>query len=129
MKTNSNLGNILEENLLNTLRAFDNQILRALQREPSKRDSEGVQKWQIYQNKIEDCCSFLLNSVGDRQIDLDGLIILTQALSKTLNLICEDLGAEGLGKLRTDYIKSTFDKISRDAQDANSRLSQEPLLS
>lgn len=128
MKANSNLGNNLEQGLINALKALDNQIARTMQRDPATRSAQGVQKWQPYQDKIENICSFLLNSAGEKQIDLDGLIILTQAMSKTLLFISEDLGADGLGKIRSQYIRDTFEKLSRDAEQAEKCLSNEPML-
>jgi hypothetical protein len=125
MKANSNF----EEGLLTALKALDNQISRSLQRDPATRSEQGLQKWQPYQDRIESSCSFLLNSLGDEAIDLDGLIILTQSFSKCLNLIAADLGEKGLGKIRTEYIKATFKALERDAEDVEKILTKSEYLS
>ncbi len=119
----------MEDSLIGALKALDNQILRAIQRDPATRAIEGVQKWQPYQDRIESICSLLLNALGEKDIDLDGLIILTQAMSKTLNFVTEDLGPDGLGKLRSAYIKDTFEKLERDAKEVSDKLNDQPLLS
>lgn len=128
MKANPNAGNLLEQSLLATLKSLDNQILRAMQKDPAARAAGGLQKWQPYQDRIELLCSFLLNSLGEKDIDLDGLIILTQAMSKALTFATEDLGSDGLGKVRSAYIRETFEKLARDAKEVSDLLNDEPLL-
>jgi len=120
---------VLEESLLEALKALDNQIAREMQRDAKSRDTHGAQKWEPYQTRIERLCSFLLNSLGEQTIDLDGVIVLAQTFSKTLSLVSADLGDEGLGKVRSEYMKNTFDNIERDAESGRRSLSGEPLLS
>lgn len=120
---------VLEESLLQALKALDNQIAREMQRDPKSREQYGAEKWEPYQTRIERLCSFLLNSLGEQSIDLDGVIVLAQTFSKTLSLVSADLGEEGLGKVRSDYVRTTFESIERDAESGKRSLSGEPLLS
>ena len=120
---------VLEESLLEALKALDNQIAREMQRDAKSRDLQGSQKWEPYQTRIERLCSFLLNSLGEQTIDLDGVIVLAQTFSKTLSLVSADLGEDGLGQVRSEYVRSTFEHLERDAESAKRSLSSEPLLS
>ena len=120
---------VLEESLLEALKALDNQIAREMQRDAKSKDKHGVQKWEPFQSRVERLCSFLLNSLGEQTIDLDGIIVLAQTLSKTLSLACADLGEDGLGKIRAEYVRVTFENIERDAKNAQHSLCAEPLLS
>lgn len=120
---------VLEESLLEALKALDNQIAREMQRDAKSRDQQGAQKWEPYQTRIEKLCSFLLNSLGEQSIGLDGVIVLAQTFSKTLSLISDDLGEDGLGKVRAEYVRSTFENLERDAESAKRSLLGEPLVS
>lgn len=120
---------ILEESLLEALKALDNQIAREMQRDAKAQEQHGVQKWEPFQTRIERLCSFLLNCLGDQSIDLDGIIVLTQTFSKTLSLVSDDLGEDGLGKVRSEYVRSTFENLERDAKNAKRSLAAAPLLS
>lgn len=115
----------LEQSILNAAKALDNQILRATQRDASQRAIHGTQKWEPYQTRIENLCSFLMNSLGEQEISLDGLIVLAQAFSKTLCLVTADLGADGLGEVRSDYIKATFENLEKDAHSVKRSLNSE----
>ncbi|MCB0359421.1 MAG: hypothetical protein KDD44_07285, partial [Bdellovibrionales bacterium] len=69
-----------EEPLVRGLRmamqALDRQVARAMQRDPAERDVHGVQKWEPLQERIERVSSFLLNSLGEQEIQLDSLLVL-----------------------------------------------------
>jgi len=108
----------LVEHLLAALHALDSQVAREMQRSPQEREQLGVQKWEPYAKRIEKLCAVVLNSVGDRQCDLDSLLIMAQAMSKSLGLLVEELGTEGLGALRSAYCKAAFEAIERDARNA-----------
>ncbi|MCB0345894.1 MAG: hypothetical protein KDD66_12315 [Bdellovibrionales bacterium] len=104
----------LEEGLLKALQALDRQIAREMQRTPAEREEFGVQKWQPYQKRIELVCALLLNEFGDGNVSLDGFIVLSQALVKSLQLLIEDLGEEGLGSVRSDYCRWALENIQQD---------------
>jgi hypothetical protein len=106
----------LSEGLLTALRALDNQIAREMQRSPEQQERSGVQKWEPIQKRVELVCALLLNALGERQIALDGIVVLAQAMPKALLLLTQDLGEEGLGKLRTAYCNAAFESIQRDAE-------------
>jgi hypothetical protein len=120
---------VLEASLIEALKSLDSQIAREMQRDVKQTEKHGVQKWEPFQNRIEKLSSFLLNCLGEQKIDLDGIIVLTQTFSKVLALVTEDLGSDGLGKIRSDYIRSTFENISRDAENSRRTLNDSPLLS
>ena len=105
----------LEQGLLTAMRALDNQIARAMQRSPSEREVHGVQKWEPISTRVENVCAFVLNSLGDEDVTLDSLLVLSQAMAKSLALVVDDLGAEGLGAMRTGYVSSALERIADDA--------------
>jgi hypothetical protein len=103
----------LEAGLRRALRAIDNQIAREMQRTPQKVDSHGVVKWEPIESRVELISSYLLSLFGE-EIELDSLIVLSQAVIKTMSLISEDLGRDGFGEIRSAYIERALEKISRD---------------
>lgn len=112
----------LEEGLLLSGRAIDNQIARDMQRSPAEREEHGVQKWQPHEDKVEKVTSFLLNAFQDEALDLDGFVVLSQAWVKALYLIMDDLGYGGLGKIRSSYAISAMEKIRDDVHRALSTI-------
>ena len=104
----------LEQGLITAMQAIDNQIAREMLRSPSELDEHGVQKWEPFMKRIESVSVLVLNALGEQEIQLDSILVLAQALSKSLQLVIEDLGQEGLGNVRTDYCLSALDKISKD---------------
>jgi hypothetical protein len=115
----------LEDGLLTALRAIDNQIRREMQRTPAERETLGTQKWEPYQKRVELLVPLLLSEFGDQTIELDGLVVLSQVLSKTLKLLVEELGSEGLGKLRSAYACWAMEQVSSDAREVIADLSNE----
>jgi hypothetical protein len=118
----------LEEGLLQAMKSVDNQIARAMQRSPAEREMHGVQKWEAYESRVESIAAFLLQEVGDTNIGLDSLLVFAQAFSKALRLVCDDLGEEGLGKIRSAYCRDAMEKIGRDAHMASAALSDKHLV-
>jgi hypothetical protein len=118
----------LEEGLLQAMRAIDNQVARAMQRSPAERELHGVQKWEPYASRVEGIAAFLLQEVGDTTIGLDSLVVCAQAFTKALQLVCDDLGEDGLGKLRASYCLDAMGKITRDAQMVIDSLSEDHLV-
>jgi hypothetical protein len=104
----------LEEGLLQAMKAIDNQLARAMQRTPAERDVHGVQKWEPYETRVEHLTAFILNHLGDGDVTMDSLFVLSQAFTKALRFASEDLGADGLGEMRTAYCIDTMEKIERD---------------
>lgn len=106
----------LEAGILTALRAIDNQVARELQRSPSELSQHGVQKWEPFQKRVESISSFIIECLGERRVDLDGILVLSQALTKTLALLIDDLGEKGLGKVRTGYCIGALETIQKDAE-------------
>lgn len=106
----------LEEGLLQAMCAIDSQVSREMQRSPSDLEKHGVQKWEAYSSRVELLCSFVLDTMADKLTEIDSVIVLAQAFSKVLYIISEDLGEEGLGKLRAQYCLDAAKKISYDSQ-------------
>ncbi len=104
----------LADGLVKAMQALDRQIAREMQRTPAERDVHGVQKWDPYQKRIELVCALLLNEFGDDNISLDGFIVLAQAFAKSLQLLIEDLGEDGLGNIRSDYCRWALENIQQD---------------
>ena len=105
----------LEDGFIVALRAIDNQIAREMQRSPDELESHGLRKWEPHAKRVETVTALLLNAVGQRQIDLDSLIVSSQAFVKALRLFAEELEGEGLGHVRAEYVKEAFARISDDA--------------
>ncbi|MFN8389054.1 MAG: hypothetical protein U0136_02040 [Bdellovibrionota bacterium] len=118
----------LEEGLLRAMQALDNQIARAMERTPAEREAHGVQKWEPITERIERVCVFLMNALGDDEVKLDSLVILSQAFAKALTLVTDDLGEEGLGKLRTAYCLNAFEQIAADAERGRAALKHDAEL-
>ena len=108
----------LEEGLLQAMHAIDTQVARAMQRSPAERETMGVQKWEAY----------VLNELGDNSVGLDSVIVLAQAFTKALRLAAEDLGAEGLGVVRSAYCVDAMEKVQRDALRALGELRTESII-
>jgi hypothetical protein len=102
---------VLEESLLAALGAIDNQIRRAMERSPKEREIYGVQKWKPYDDRIEKICTFLLSNYGEK-FELDSLLVILRSSMKTLGILCEELGTEGMGEMRSAYIKETLEQVS-----------------
>lgn len=106
----------LEEGLLTALQAIDNQIAREVgSRSPAEREEHGVQKWEPLVTRVERICGFILDKFGENELDLDGIVVLSQALTKTLQLLYEELGEEGLGKVRFNYCTTALEEIEKSA--------------
>lgn len=116
----------LEAGLLTAMRAVDNQVARAMQRTPEELSKHGVQKWEPYQQRIETITSFILDSVGAQQVELDSLLVLSQAFTKALTLLVNDLDEKGLGHVRSEYCRAAFSCIIQDAQRGLDSLSNLP---
>ncbi len=115
-------GPPLEEGLIRAMKALDSQISRALSRNPDEREVQGVQKWEPIAERVERVCVLVMNALGDQEIDLDSVLVLSQAFPKVLSLLVEDLGEEGLGKVRTNYCVSASESIAADAERTRSFL-------
>ena len=105
----------LEEGLLQAMHAIDTQVARAMQRSPAERETMGVQKWEPYDTRVEQVTAYVLNELGDNSVGLDSVLVLAQAFTKALRLAAEDLGADGLGTVRTAYCVDAMEKVQRDA--------------
>lgn len=104
-----------EEGLLRALKAIDQQILREVStRTPAEVERHGQRKWEAFDSRVEQVCSFVLNALGDNDVQLDGVLVLAQGLTKALSFVAEDLGEDGLGKTRSEYLRVAADKIERD---------------
>jgi hypothetical protein len=104
----------LEIGLRQALQALDNQIAREMQRSPAEREALGVLKSEPIETRVERVTAYLLSLFGE-EIQLDSLMVLARALVKTLALVVEDCGAEGLGEVRSRYIERLAESIVRDA--------------
>jgi len=100
------------------LQALDSQISREMQRSPAEVELQGVQKWEPYQKRIELVTAMILQALSDEEIGLDGILVLSQAVTKALAFISDDLGPDGLGKMRSAYAESAFDAIETDCAKA-----------
>jgi hypothetical protein len=107
------------------LKALDTQIAREMQRSPAQTELHGVQKWEPYRRRMEELSSFLIDNFGQKTIGLDGLLVLSETLAKSLQLLVEDLGPDGLGRVRSEYCSQTVKNIMRDCEAALAALREE----
>jgi len=115
----------LQHHLLAALKAIDNQIARSMQRDEN---TNSVQKWGPIQERIELLTSFLIENAGNQEIQLESLLILGQAVTKTLRLLAEELGQAELGQVRGGYCREAFEKIEDDSRRALASLRDEAIL-
>ena len=118
----------LDEGLLRALRAIDTQVAREMQRTPAELEKLGVQKWEPFNKRIENIAAFLIDNISEQNVQLDSLLVLSQALVKVLKIFSEDLGEEGLGKMRVAYVRWALENLARDAYEGQRALGVEGQL-
>lgn len=128
MNERKNRPTVLESGLLSALCALDSQVARALNKTPEERETYGLEKWEIYQAKLEQLTGFLLDCFSEQQVQLDSLLVLSQATAKALSMITEDLGESGLGKTRSRYVLKAAESMERDATQIIRRIKGDPGL-
>lgn len=114
----------LEAGVLQACQALDNQIARRMQRDPKQKAEHGVQKWEPLQERVEHVASLLVESFGEEEIQLDSLLILTQAFTKALYILTSELGEDGLGEMRSRYCEEAFSNLLRDIERAEAVLKE-----
>jgi hypothetical protein len=117
-----------EELLLRAMRAIDNQIAREMQRTPAELEEQGVKKWEPMEKRAELTVSTVLDSLGENEIQVESVLVIAQALCKVILLVSEDLGADGLGKVRAEYFREAIKKIARDMQHGEKALQESDAL-
>jgi hypothetical protein len=60
--------------------------------------------------------------------ELHGMIVLAQALSKALSLFVDEMGAEGLGRVRSEYVAHAGDAMAADARRLSAIVPQQVLM-
>ena len=63
---------------------------------------------------VQPQCFLVTEDFGDQEVTLDGVLVFAQAMSKTLLLAVEDLGADGLGRIRSSYCEAAMQNIAQD---------------
>ena len=112
----------MEGGLLQCMKALDNQVAREMQRAPAEREQHGVQKWEPYAARVEKVAGCILDALGGEEISLDSLIILSQATAKARSIAADDLGEDGLGVVRSQYILTAAENIAYDTSRISSLL-------
>ena len=107
----------LEASLLTVLSALQNQIDREMQRNPQEREKKGVKKWEPFEIRVERVAGFVVESLSENKISLDSIIVLSQALSKSLQIAVTEIGKDGLGKTRSEYCLHAARQLTRDAKE------------
>jgi hypothetical protein len=124
MKKNEKETTPLEDGLLRALRALDNQILRETQRDAIGRAEHGVGKDDAIEKRVEQLSTWFLDSLGEADISLEALLVLSRASTKALSLLARDLGSDGLGAIRTRYCLQSLEDLERDLRLAEEGLGQ-----
>ena len=121
-------GDVFAEALTRAMRAIDKQIEREMQRTPAEREVEGVQKWGPLQVRVERAVGVILDGVADQEFGVDAVVVMTRAFTSALRMIAEDLGKEGLGELRSEYILDAMERAQEDARRALALFTGESFL-
>ena len=111
-----NTGSKVEQGFFQALIALDNQVAREMQRDPAKVAEQGVQKWEPIEKRVEAITELLLDGIDQGKIQLDSILIASQAFAHALTMLCDELGNDGLGELRSEYCRAAFEKILRHAE-------------
>ena len=110
---------LLDESLIRALELVDSQISRAMQRTPEQREVSGVQKWKPLEERVERLSTLLLDHFGER-VQLDSILVLSQVLTKVFSILCQELGEEGFGEVRSLYAKDVLNLLEIEIQRAKS---------
>ena len=125
MKEKKLKGLSFDESILGAMHCLDKQVARDLNtRTPQEKMEHGEQKWSAHEQRVESTVVLILDALGDKQVELDSLIILSQAFVKAMSIVSSDLGEEGLGSIRAGYCREAFRTISRDCSQGEGQLSQ-----
>ncbi|MCB0352244.1 MAG: hypothetical protein KDD64_01930 [Bdellovibrionales bacterium] len=116
------------DGFIKALRALDNQILREMQRTPEEIERLGVRRFEPQRTRMESTTAILMEAFGRNDIELDSILVCSQALVKALYFIIEDLEREGLGKVRSEYCQGALDSLSEDVRKALQILQRDPHL-
>jgi hypothetical protein len=114
-------GDIFAEALTRAMRTIGRQIAREMQRFPAEQEVHGVQKWAPIQKRVERAIGIILDEVGDQTVEIESLVVLTRAFTSAIRMIVEDLGVEGLGKVRSEYVCDAMERAQEDARRTISR--------
>ncbi len=106
----------LEDGVSKILRSLANQIARELQRSPEERRGKGYGKSEPYAKRVEQLTALLIEETAENENGLDGLLVLSQASIKALHIFCDELGEDGLGKVRSAASRDAVDAVLRDAE-------------
>ncbi len=113
----------MQQGLLMAMSALDRQVSRDVtQRSTPEQDALGVGRCSAINLRVELVSSFIIDAFADGQVNLDSLLILAQAMTKTLGILGSELGEETMGKMRTDCCLDAFRQIIADAERARDTL-------
>ena len=119
----------LSEGLKRALQALDHQVSRDVNtRGPEEVAEKHFEKWEAIDERIERVSSEVLQWVGENEIRLDSMLIMSQALVKALSLAVMELEREGLGKTQTAYCVAAFESMTEDVRRALATLHDEATL-
>lgn len=118
----------LEQGIIGAMQALDRQLARDLQRSPAETERHGVTKWAPIETRVEKVAVIVLDAIGDQQTGVEALLVMAQAMTKALQIVIDDLGQDGLGKMRTGYSLDAMEKIERYASQASQLLRQQNLV-
>lgn len=119
----------LESGLMMLMQSLDTQIAREVtQRDPRAREEHGVQKWEPIDKRIERVSTFVLDALGDNEVKLDSILVLSQAFVKILCLVSDELGEEGLGEIRVGYVREALRRLAIEIERVRSTIDKTALL-
>ncbi len=105
----------LEEAILASLQAVDDQIALEHKRQPSEPELRGVDEGEIYRKRVEFIASFLIGAAEADQVGLNSLVVFTQAFAKALAMTVDDRASEGLKDISTSYALLAAKSVEKDA--------------
>lgn len=107
----------LQDGLLQAMRALDRQIKREVfTRDEKGREEHGQGARGAQLKRVEIVSGLVLDAFADREVGFDGVLVLTEAMVQTLQIIAGELGSEGLGRTRSAYMLDAVSRIERHAR-------------
>ena len=105
----------MQDHIVRFMQLLDSQVARDLQRRPEEREQHGAfDKNKPISDRVEILVGHFLEQFGSGDIKLDSLLISAESFTTALRIIVEELGKDGLGKKRSEYVENFLSSAQRD---------------
>jgi hypothetical protein len=104
----------LESGLMQAMTALDKQITREISsRDPQRTQTRGASARPAQEERAEQVTTFVIDLFASHTVRLDSILVLSEALTHSLQLISEELGQEGLGEVRSAYVTTVAKRLEQ----------------